>query len=165
MRSLVVGIDPGLSGAIAFLPSDRSSLVLDMPAMEYSKKGFVKRAVDLELVARCLRAQDGLPDLDRPVIRAYLEKVNAFPGQGVASMFSLGMSYWGMAGVVAALGWPLTLVEPEAWKRHFKLGKDKEEARALAQRLYPEVDLHRKKDHNKAEALLIARYGQMKEMM
>ena len=104
-------------------------------------------------------------DIDRPVIRAYLEKVNAFPGQGVASMFSLGMSYWGMAGVVAALGWPLTLVEPEAWKRYFKLGKDKEEARALAQRLYPEVDLHRKKDHNKAEALLIARYGQMKEMM
>jgi crossover junction endodeoxyribonuclease RuvC len=165
VSSLAIGIDPGLSGAIAFLPNAGEPWVVDMPAMEYSKKGFVKRAVDLELVARCLRAHHDSMDLDRRRAAVYLEKVNAFPGQGVASMFSLGMSYWGVAGAAAGLGMPVVLVEPEAWKRHFKLGKDKEEARLLARRLYPAVDLHRKKDHNRAEALLIARYGQMKEMM
>ena len=152
---VTIGIDPGLSGAIAFLPRDWPAWVEDMPTQGHSKTGFVKRAVDCAALSRMLRPY-GLSGNARCV----MEKVNAFPGQGVGSMFSLGMSFWGAVGVVVALGIELHLAAPQEWKAHFKLNRDKELARALASRLYPAVDLSRKKDHGKAEALLIARYGQ-----
>lgn len=153
---VTIGIDPGLSGAVAFLPHTEGFLpwVEDMPVIGHSKTGFVKRAVDVLALARMLEVF-GIAGQGR----VFLERVNAFPGQGVGSMFSLGMSFWGVAGVVAALGMELHLVEPKDWKGHFRLSKDKELARALASRYYPSVDLGRKKDHGKAEALLIARYG------
>ena len=151
---LVIGIDPGLSGALAFLPeAPNLPWVEDMPVVAHGQ-GFVKRAVDLPELARSLKL---LTVIGEP--RAFMERVSAFPGQGVGSMFSLGMSFWGVAGVLAALGIPLQLVEPKAWKGHFGLEKDKELARRLAMRYYPSVKLDRKKDHNRAEALLIARFG------
>lgn len=151
-----IGIDPGLSGAIAILPHDPAvaPVIADMPVRPYGEKGFVKRAVDVDALADILKPYSVIGDT-----QAYLERVNAFPGQGSASMFSLGMSYWGVAGVLAALKIPLHLVEPKEWKGHFGLAKDKELARALALRYYPGMELTRKKDHNRAEALLIARYG------
>lgn len=154
---VTIGIDPGLSGAVAFLPHDATLAqpwVEEMPVTGHSKSGFVKRAVDVVALARMLE-----PFGIQGNATAYLERVNAFPGQGVGSMFSLGMSFWGVAGVVAACGIPLHLVEAKDWKGHFRLNKDKEMARALASRYYPTVDLTRKKDHGRAEALLIARYG------
>ena len=69
------------------------------------------------------------------------------------------MSYWGAAGVVTALDMPLTLVRPQEWKAHYGLGSDKNDSLELARRYYPDVDLHLKKHHGRAEALLIARYG------
>lgn len=156
---VTIGIDPGLGGAIAFLPADGwEPWVEDMPTFAYGKSGFVKRAVDPLAIARMLEPY-GMAGTGR----AFLERVSAFPGQGVGSMFSLGMSYWGVAAVVSALRIPLHLVEPREWKAHFRLNKDKELARALASRYYPSVDLSRKKDHGRAEALLIARYGQEKK--
>ena len=149
---IYVGIDPGLSGAVAFLPEAVST---DMPVIALSKTGFVKNAVDVYGLATLLLLRPGAIG----PVKVFLERVHAFPGQGSSSMFSLGMSFWGAAGVVAALGLELVLVEPRAWKAHFKLNADKELARALAQRLYPGVELSRKKDHGRAEALLIARYG------
>ena len=149
---ITIGIDPGLSGAVAVL-SNSGVLVYEMPTVQTGKTGFVKRAVDLNGLANILR---GLETFESPV---YLERVNAFPGQGVGSMFSLGMSYWGAAGVVAGLGLPLHLVESKDWKRYFRLNADKELARGLAARMFPSVDLSRKKDHGRAEALLIAAYG------
>ena len=157
---LVIGIDPGLSGAIAFLPLDPTAglpWVEDMPVIGHSKSGFVKNAADVVALAKLLE-----PFGMSGQAAVYLERVNAFPGQGVGSVFSLGMSFWGAAGVVAACGLPLHLVEPKDWKRHFRLSADKELARALASRYYPSVNLTRKKDHGKAEALLIARYGMEK---
>lgn len=151
---VTVGIDPGLSGAIAFVPADWPAWVEDMPVMAHSKSGFVKNAVDCRAIARLLE-----PFAINGGARVFMERVNAFPGQGVGSMFSLGMSFWGVAGVVSALGIPLHLVNPADWKGHFRLNKDKELARALATRYYPDVVLTRKKDHGRAEALLIARYG------
>jgi crossover junction endodeoxyribonuclease RuvC len=150
-----VGIDPGLTGGIALISDAGAAYVYDMPIVQISKTGFVKNAVDVNGLASILKGLDVCYSFDG----VYIERVNAFPGQGVASMFSLGMSFWGAAGVVAGLRLPLSLVEPAAWKRHFKLNKDKELSRGLASRLYPGVDLSRKKDHGKAEALLIARYG------
>lgn len=151
---VVIGIDPGLSGAVAFLSEDWGAWVEDMPVIGHSKTGFVKRAVDCRELARMLEpfAMHGTP-------RVFIERVNAFPGQGVGSMFSLGMSFWGAFGVCAALACEIHLVEAKDWKGHFRLNKDKELARALAQRYYPDAILSAKKHHGRAEALLIARYG------
>ena len=125
-----------------------------MPVVAHSKSGFVKNAVDVVALAGLLEGI-GMAGSGR----AYLERVNAFPGQGVGSMFSLGMSFWGAAGVLAACGIPCQLVAPQDWKRHFGLEKDKADSLALARRYFPNIDLSRKKDHGRAEALLIARYG------
>jgi crossover junction endodeoxyribonuclease RuvC len=154
---IAIGIDPGLSGAIAVLGDAGEVLDLwDMPTIQVGKTGFVKRALDVNGLAKLLETAATCNT------RAFIERVSAFPGQGVGSMFSLGMSFWGAAGVVAALKIPFALVEPKDWKGHFRLNADKELARGLASRYYPSADLSRKKDHGRAEALLIARYGQEK---
>lgn len=147
---ILIGIDPGLTGAVAALDTGGNVWVRDMPVTAYSATGAVKNALDGPALARMIGAVQS---------HVFIERVSAMPGQGVASMFSLGMSYWGAAGVCAGLGLPVTLVTPGEWKRHFKLGADKDMARGLASRLYPQIDLSRKKDHGRAEALLIARYG------
>lgn len=152
----IIGIDPGLTGAIAILPRVRppEPVVLDMPVIAHSKGGFVKNAVDVAALAESLRPYSVVA-----TCVAYIERVHAFPDQGTGSMFSLGMSFWGVAGVFAGLGIPFHLVEPKEWKGYYRLKKDKELSRTTAQRFYPGVDLSRKKDHNRAEALLIAGYG------
>ena len=157
--SLVIGIDPGLSGAAAFIPQQGEAWVEDMPVIAYSVTGFVKRVLDPHGLSRILRAHVSSLDIDpvHPVV--FLERVSAFPGQGVASMFSLGMSYWGAFSVAATLAYETRLVEPKDWKRHFHLAKDKDLARGMAQRLFPHINLSRVKDHGRAEALLIAAYG------
>lgn len=158
---IIIGIDPGLSGAIAVLEQSTTAYVEDMPIVAYSKTGFVKNVLDVNALAtRLERWRDKSQLLYTSVpVSVFMERVNAFPGQGASSMFSLGMSFWGAAGVVAGLGMALHLVPPQEWKAHFKLNRDKDLARGLAARLYPGVDLTRKKDHGRAEALLIARYG------
>ena len=152
---IYIGVDPGLTGGVAFIVPELIAVSYDMPTFAYSVTGAVKRAVDCNALSKLIR--DCCPDLEAG--RLFIERVNAFPGQGVSSMFSLGMSFWGVVGVAAGLGIPVELVEPRAWKKHFGLGPDKDQARGLASRLYPSVDLSKKKDHGRAEALLIARYG------
>lgn len=159
---LIIGIDPGLSGAIGYLHEDGFAEAADMPTMAYSKTGFVKNAVDLNALATELWAASEGHRLGAVPAAVFMERVNAMPGQGVGSMFSLGMSYWGAAGVVAALGLPLNLISPAEWKRHFRLDSNKDAARGLASRMFPGVNLARKKDHGRAESLLIAAYGRTK---
>lgn len=154
---IYIGVDPGLTGGVAMIVPEMGVNVIDMPTVEYSKAGAVKRAVDCNGLAKWLG-----PRIGGIAITLFIERVNAMPGQGVSSMFSLGMSFWGVVGVAAGLGIPVELVEPRAWKRYFGLGPDKDQARGLASRLYPSVDLSKKKDHGRAEALLIARYGMEK---
>ena len=95
---------------------------------------------------------------------AVVEKVNAFPGQGVSSVWKFAQAYGSVLACLACAGIPIHLVTPTVWKKHYNLpGKDKEKARALAIRLFPTVEgLSRKKDHNRAEAVLLAEYGRMK---
>jgi len=146
-----IGIDPGLSGAIAVLNDDLSLFaVYDMPVMAVSKgKNQVNAAALADLVLI-----EGRPDI------AYLEQVHAMPGQGVSGMFSFGTSYGIVQGVLAALRIPMVLVRPQAWKGRAGLsGKDKDMARTLAIRLYPAADLSRKKDIGRADAILIARFS------
>ena len=143
----IMGVDPGLSGAIAFYfprHPERVS-VEDMPVA----------GGDIDCVTLAGRIRQFAPDL------AIVEAVHAMPKQGVSSTFRFGAGYGAIRGVLAALDVPTHLVTPGAWKKHFRLTADKEQARALALRLFPAVGerFSRKKDDGRAEAALIARYG------
>ena len=112
-------------------------------------------AGDVDGATLAARIAQMRPDL------AIVEQVASRPGQGVASAFKFGSGFEIVRGVIAASGVPLHLVSPAKWKRAYGLDADKEKSRALALRLWPErSDLFgRKKDHGRAEAALIARYG------
>src|SRR5207249_11958301 len=88
-----------------------------------------------------------------------LEEAQSMPGQGVRSMFTVGMGFGRWLGILAAVGLPYTRVRPQVWKRTLGLGKDKEQARLRAQQLYPGAGQRRKKDQGRADALLLAHYG------
>lgn len=141
----IIGIDPGATGAIAWLSPivGLSPVVTDMPANP--------RDVFEELAHR----EDG--DL------AIIEKAQPMPKQGVVSTFTIGRNYGVVIGVLAALGIPYREVAPGTWKRAMGLDSDKEKSRSLARSLWPEAPLGRKKDHNRAEALLLAEWGRRQE--
>ncbi len=142
----IMGVDPGLSGAVAFYFPRHPHLIAaeDMPA--------VAGEVDVATLAQRVRQM-------APTV-AIVERVGAMPKQGVASTFRFGVSYGAVRGVIAAAGVPMHLVTPGRWKKHFRLPADKEAARALALRLWPTSEhFARKKDHGRAEAALIARWA------
>jgi crossover junction endodeoxyribonuclease RuvC len=152
-----IGIDPGLTGAIAFLADDLTCLdIKDMPTMQLGR-----------LVKHLQINGAGLAGILSPYSHGtkptvYLEQVNAMPGQGVTSMFNFGMGYGIVQGICGALQFPLILVRPNAWKKLAGLiGKPKDAARTLAQQLYPAVDLSLKKHVGRADALLIGRFSWM----
>lgn len=145
MTTILLAIDPGaLSGAFAVFFNDASSTVHDIPVVD--------RQIDGAALSRLIR------DIKPPV--AVVELVNSMPKQGVASMFRFGVSVGVIHGILAACGVPFHLVTPGVWKKSLGLtGKDKEAARALAIRMYPEVSgLDRKKDVGRADALLLGHY-------
>lgn len=145
---IVCGIDPGVSGAIAFISQDSLIDVVDMPTAALGKKTQVDAGEFTKLLKK-----------HAPAVAA-VERVSAMPGQGVASMFNFGMGYGVIQGALAALEIPTILVTPPRWKKRFSLiGKEKDKARLLAQQLYPIAELHRKRDIGRADALLIARYA------
>lgn len=153
--SYVIGIDPGLSGALALLNEDSKALVdlLDMPVMAGTGK---RQQVNGAALTKLFK----LWNAEGYVKCAYLEKVSAMPGQGVSSMFSFGMSYGILQGVLCSLGIPIVMVSPQFWKKRAGLLKqEKDRARTLAQQLYPLAELDRKKDLGRADAILIARFG------
>ena len=153
----ILGIDPGITGAIYFNTVE-GKIVVDMPIMaKTSGKG--NQINPYELTSLLMQ-----PPIDRltGIKAAYLESVHAMPGQGVSSVFSFGKSVGTIEGVLAALNIPLVMVTPQRWKKNAKLiGKDKDAARTLAIQLYPELSdrLSRKKDIGRADAILIAEFG------
>ncbi len=160
---MIIGIDPGLTGAIAVLfPEGGLFMVFDMPIMPNGKgKGRVKNKVNCYELAKAIKK---MMDEGAVISAAYLEKVASMPGQGVAGVFSLGKSAGAVEGVLAGLGIPLVEVTPQAWKKGAGLiGTEKDVARTVAQQLYPSASLARKKDGGRADALLIARHGWMME--
>jgi crossover junction endodeoxyribonuclease RuvC len=143
-----IGIDIGLSGAIAFLKGTEFINVYDMPVMVNGKHNQVN-AAELAKILKCV-----------DISIAYVERESAMPGQGVSGMFSFGMSYGIVQGVLAALGISMVLVSPVAWKKAAGLlHKDKDMARTVCQRIYPSAPLGRKKDIGRADAILIGRFG------
>lgn len=157
MTRLMIGIDVGLSGALSLISSAGLVSVADMPTMaKGAGHGRVKREVNAAGLASLLR---NWTDGARDEVLVVVERVASMPGQGVASMLSLGDSVGTVRGVIAALGLPLAWVTAREWKRHYGLSADKELARARAIEFWPSIDFSRKKDHGRAESALIARYG------
>ena len=153
---VIIGIDSGLTGAIAFIYEDTTYEVLDLPTMAHGKgNAKVKKQINASALATILKDRD----ISLITTTAFLERVNAMPGQGVASMFSMGDSFGCIRGVLGYAIVPTEIITPRQWKRHFNLPSDKDVCRAKAIELFPDAPLHRTKDHNRAEALLIAKYG------
>jgi crossover junction endodeoxyribonuclease RuvC len=144
-----IGIDPGLSGAIAMI-DHLGYRVWDIPIM-LKGSGSVKNEINPAGMLDIMRYADFASV-------AALERVNAMPGQGVSSVFSLGDSFGCCRAVLACAYVPTFFVTPSMWKKHYGLTSDKEQARALAIKMFPKAELHLKKHIDRAEALLIAAY-------
>ena len=142
MRKLVVGIDPGASGAAAIM-NVRTKKVID--CIEFSK-------VTLHELADRLEASKQESKLE-----ALIENVHAMPKQGVSSSFKFGRRVGEVEGILVALMIPYSFVTPRIWQRDMRcLSKgDKRKTRARAQQLYPSLKI----THGKADAILIARWG------
>jgi crossover junction endodeoxyribonuclease RuvC len=139
----LLGIDPGITGGIAFLYPDRIE-AHDIPVVDGS--------VDVDTLVRLVR--------ERAPRLAIVEKAQAMPKQGVVSVFKYGTAFGALCAVTALCEIPTYLVSPRKWKNHFGLDADKEKSRALAIRLWPGCGLfERKRDHGRSEAALLARYG------
>ena len=152
---IIFGIDPGVSGAISILENKKIIEVYEMPTMIDGKKN--KRQVNGSQVTNIFK--DNLKENKETVVA--VEHVNAMPGQGVTSMFNFGQSFGVIKGICSALSLPIYFVRPTKWKKHFNLIKThKDASRTKVIEIYPDVSgkLSRKKDSNKADAILIARY-------
>lgn len=152
-KPMVLGIDPGLSGAIAAY--DGAGLrVQDVPTLKASSRG---REVDWPALADTVK---GMCMWDVPS-HVFIERVGAMPGQGVSSMFKFGFVAGGLRGLIAAYERPVTYVTPVAWKRALGVQKGKDASRARASELIPSGAHYwqRVKDDGRAEAALIALYG------
>ena len=154
---IVVGIDPGLSGAVAVLDVSNKLLAIhDMPTTLVKSRKSEKRQLSEAMLARILRQVK--PE------HAYLEFVSAMPGQGVSSMFNFGMGYGAIKGILSALEIPFSTVTPVKWQRDLSVAKGKEGNRLRAAQLYPEYAhlFARVKDDGRADAALIAHWGAVK---
>tara|TARA_B110000967_G_C18600661_1_gene419067 strand:+ start:79 stop:579 length:501 start_codon:yes stop_codon:yes gene_type:complete len=153
----IIGIDPGLSGGIAILENNIVKEIFDMPVMPEGKKN--KRQLNSAQLVVLLKNNVNLNSIEDSVI--VVEQVNAMPGQGVTSMFNFGQTFGAIKGVAAALGLPIFFVRPAKWKKHFDLIKSSKDAsRTKAIEMYPNLSdkLSKKKDVNKSDAILIARF-------
>jgi|TARA_B100001059_G_scaffold170893_1_gene170939 crossover junction endodeoxyribonuclease RuvC len=151
----IIGIDPGLSGALAVLENNKVLNIFDMPVMSEGKKN--KRQLNSAQLV-CLIKENIKTNEEVIVV---VEQVNAMPGQGVTSMFNFGQTFGAIKGVCAALELPIFFVRPSKWKKHFELiNSSKDSSRTRAIEMYPAMSnqLSKKKDVNKSDAILIARF-------
>ena len=151
----IIGIDPGLSGGIAIFENNKVKEMFDMPVMPDGKKN--KRQLNNAFLVQIVK--DNIEDIEDTVV--VVEQVNAMPGQGVTSMFNFGQTFGAIKGICAALGLPIFFVRPAKWKKHFELiNSSKDASRTKAIEMYPSIaeKLSKKKDVNKSDAILIARY-------
>ena len=151
----IIGIDPGLSGAIAIIEDNKIIEMFDMPVMSDGKKN--KRQLNSALLVQLIK--DNIKNLEDTIM--VVERVNAMPGQGVTSMFNFGQTFGAIKGICAALGLPIFFVRPAKWKKHFELiNSSKDASRTKVIEMYPSISqqLSKKKDVNKSDAILIARY-------
>ena len=150
----IIGIDPGLSGGIAILDDLKIFDLFDMPIMSEGKKN--KNQLNSAQLVNIIKKHIILGKTF-----VIVEQVSAMPGQGVTSMYNFGQTFGSIKGICAALNLPIFYVRPAKWKKHFELiNSSKDASRTKVIEMYPSISsrLSRKKDVNKADAILIARY-------
>ena len=154
---LIIGIDPGISGSICFFEDGKILDVIEMPTMAEGKKN--KKQVNgsqiyNEILKRIMK-------IEKQNVRVIIEQVSAMPGQGVTSMFNFGQSYGILKGICSAMQLSMYFVRPAKWKKYFGLinsEKDASRTRAIEMFPYFSSQLSKKKDSNKADAILIASF-------
>ena len=154
---LIIGIDPGISGSICFFEDGKILEVIEMPVMTEGKKN--KKQVNgaqiyNEFFKRINKKKDDQ-------VRVVIEQVSAMPGQGVTSMFNFGQSFGILKGICSAMQLPMFFVRPAKWKKYFNLiNSQKDASRTRAIEIFPyfSTQLSKKKDSNKADAILIASF-------
>ena len=154
---LVIGIDPGISGSICFFENGKILDVLEMPTMTDGKKN--KRQVNGSQIYNEISKR--ITTIEKQSIRVVIEQVSAMPGQGVTSMFNFGQSFGILKGICSAMRLPMYFVRPTKWKKYFNLiNSEKDASRTRAIEIFPyfSSQLSKKKDSNKADAMLIASF-------
>ena len=154
---IIVGIDPGIAGAICFFSSGNVIDVIDMPTMAEGKKN-KKQVNGRQIYNEIMLIKNKFKNEKMSVI---VEQVSAMPGQGVTSMFNFGQSFGVIKGICSAMELPIFYVRPAKWKKHFDLiNSEKDASRTRAIEIFPyfSSQLSKKKDSNKADAILIASF-------
>jgi len=154
---LIIGIDPGISGSICFLEDGKILDVIEMPTMTEGKKN--KRQVNGAQIYN--EISEIVNKIERKNVRVVIEQVSAMPGQGVTSMFNFGQSFGILKGICSAMQLPMFFVRPAKWKKYFNLiNSEKDASRTRAIEIFPyfSSQLSKKKDSNKADAILIASF-------
>ena len=151
----IIGIDPGIQGALAILDNEKVIDIIDLPVMSEGKKN--KKQLNGAYLSDYLKKH--ILNIENTVV--VVEQVNAMPGQGVTSMFNFGQTFGVIKGICAALKIPIYFVRPSKWKKHFDLIRSSKDAsRTKVIEMYPSLSnlLSKKKDVNKSDAILIAKF-------
>ena len=154
---LIIGIDPGISGAICFFEDGQVKEIIDMPVMADGKKN--KRQINGPQVYNEISSR--INKFSKKDITVVIEQVSAMPGQGVTSMFNFGQSFGVLKGICSAMQLSMFFIRPVKWKKYFGLIKtEKDASRTKVIEIFPYIssELSRKKDSNKADAVLIASF-------
>ena len=154
---LIIGIDPGISGSICFLEDGIIKDVIEMPTMTEGKKN--KKQVNGSQIYNEISFR--IKTYEKKNIKVVIEQVSAMPGQGVTSMFNFGQSFGILKGICSAMQLPTYFVRPAKWKKYFNLiNSEKDASRTRAIEIFPyfSSNLSKKKDSNKADAILVASY-------
>ncbi len=154
---LIIGIDPGISGSICFFENGKILDVVEMPTMIDGKKN--KRQVNGAQIFNEISKR--ISKIEKENLKVVIEHVSAMPGQGVTSMFNFGQSFGILKGICSAMQIPMYFVRPAKWKKYFGLinsEKDASRTRAIEMFPYFSSNLSKKKDSNKADAILIASF-------
>ena len=154
---LIIGIDPGISGSICFFENGKILEVIEMPTMIEGKKN-KKQVNGAQMFNEIVRKLSKDKNQD---VRVVVEHVSAMPGQGVTSMFNFGQSFGIIKGICSAMQLSLFFVRPAKWKKYFNLiNSEKDASRTKAIEIFPyfSSQLSKKKDSNKADAILIASF-------
>jgi crossover junction endodeoxyribonuclease RuvC len=154
---LIIGIDPGITGAICFFEDRKIIDLIEMPNMAVGKKN--KRQVNGAQVYN--EIFERIKNYNKKDIKVVIEQVSAMPGQGVTSMFNFGQSFGVLKGICSAMQLPMYFVRPAKWKKYYNLINSKKDAsRTKVIEIFPYISmqLSKKKDSNKADAILIASF-------
>ena len=154
---LIIGIDPGINGAICLFKDGKIVDVFEMPKMAVGKKN--KSQVNASQIFN--EIQKAVEGEDKTKVIAVIEQVSAMPGQGVTSMFNFGQSFGVLKGICSAMQLSMFFIRPAKWKKYFGLIKtEKDASRTKVIEIFPYIssELSRKKDSNKADAVLIASF-------